>query len=87
MTCNAAAIRCCMVPYTFVIPNLDVLQMHDGVSIKKTITPHTVPFFLCRAFHPCTAENGVLIVKTKMSYCATQPEGSAAQPKLFCSSR
>ena len=36
-----------------------MLQMHDGVSIKKTITPHTVPFFLCRAFHPCMAENGV----------------------------
>ena len=48
----------CMVPYTFVIPNLDILQMHDGVSIKKTITPHTVPFFLCRTFHPRTAENG-----------------------------
>ena len=75
-----------MVPYTFVIPNLDVLQMHDDVIIKKTITPHTVPFFLCRAFHPRTAENGVLIVKTKMSYCATQAQGCFVCPDGLASS-
>ena len=63
LTCNAAAMIC-MVPYTHlsyqITISIDMLQMHDGVSIKKTITPHTVPFFLRRAFHPCTAENGVL---------------------------
>ena len=31
-----------------------MLQMHEH--------PHTVPFFLCRACHPRTAENGVLNV-------------------------
>ena len=48
--------------------SIDMLQMCDGVSIKKTITPHTATFLLCHAFHPCIAENGVLNDKTKMSY-------------------
>ena len=55
-----------LVPYTFghaeITISIDILQMHDGVSI----TPHTVPLS-CHAFHYCTAEDGVLIAKTKMS--------------------
>ena len=46
-----------------------MLQMHEHVSIKKNITPHTVRFFLVLCvLHPRTAENGVLIGKTEMSY-------------------
>ena len=61
LTCNAAAgivhIWSCQITIS-----IDILQMHDGVSI----TPHTVPLS-CHAFHYCTAEDGVLIAKTKMS--------------------
>ena len=63
LACNAAA-TICIVSYTLFIPNdhisVDMLQMHKHVSIKKNITP-------C-AFHSRTAEIGVLIGKTKMSY-------------------
>ena len=61
LTCNAAVGTEHIWSSCQITISIDILQMHDGVSI----TPHTVPLS-CHAFHYCT-EDGVLIAKTKMS--------------------
>ena len=61
LTCNAAA-TICMVPYTFVIPNHHIhWHVANAWWCEHKEDHHSThcTFLLCRAFHPCTAENGV----------------------------